>query len=700
PNSNPVEIEITSDSPLTSICITDLTDVYIIGETDVNGNFSCSIYGENPDALSYTLSAHNKLTFSEQINTVPVIEPPTGSGPENNPIASDVENDQGGWIRIDYILSQNDPYHSEAVTPYIDYYTIERKEGSGEWQPVANYQPQDPIDSNNGTLLIAVPASEDPCAYRMAAVYDPENSTIQSEWADAGAATSKDEIPVFVDLTLFLEGAYQDDGYMRHDLIDNDFLPLISPYNGESVDYFPETGIIPIVDWIEIQLRETEDGISLYSCNAFLLSDGSVVDINGNNSLPFFNTSDREFYLVIRHRNHIDIMTANPYILSDNPVIPSIIDLSQVDSIYGIGFTELADGTIAMLTGDGSNNNQIQNDDKNEFWINQVNYAGYLSADFNLNGQVQNDDKNEYWINNVGRGLTFPEPDPGREFNPSQRYKNNLVASGLNFSFANSQVTEDGYYFEFDIMVNSISTPALLGDTHIYLNYDPQAFGYQAVAYDGIKISKGSLLQGELIPGVALYSEPHSSDNDISRIGIHLAYNFAQLPEAANLIPTSPSCLVHVQIEIADNNASSRISFENSDRVPMNFQQYYSDNSARFNTVVTNAVLNESLDLNSFTESRNTADSYGLMDNYPNPFNAVTNICFILPEDQYCELSVYNIKGQKVKDIFRGEIVKDELNNFIWDGTDENQKNVSSGIYLYRLNAGDHSQIRKMIVNK
>ncbi|MCD6177625.1 MAG: T9SS type A sorting domain-containing protein [Candidatus Cloacimonetes bacterium] len=72
------------------------------------------------------------------------------------------------------------------------------------------------------------------------------------------------------------------------------------------------------------------------------------------------------------------------------------------------------------------------------------------------------------------------------------------------------------------------------------------------------------------------------------------------------------------------------------------------------------------------------------MSNYPNPFNPSTTISFSILEESNVELSIYNIKGQKIKKL---EIrnVKLGINEIVWDGKDDNSKPVTSGIYLYLL---------------
>jgi len=62
-------------------------------------------------------------------------------------------------------------------------------------------------------------------------------------------------------------------------------------------------------------------------------------------------------------------------------------------------------------------------------------------------------------------------------------------------------------------------------------------------------------------------------------------------------------------------------------------------------------------------------------------------------------LEVYNIRGQKVRTLVN-EFKEIGYHSVIWDGRDDNSKPVGSGIYFYRLNAGDFDKTRKMILLK
>jgi hypothetical protein len=93
----------------------------------------------------------------------------------------------------------------------------------------------------------------------------------------------------------------------------------------------------------------------------------------------------------------------------------------------------------------------------------------------------------------------------------------------------------------------------------------------------------------------------------------------------------------------------------------------------------------------------NTAN-YSLS-NYPNPFNPETTISFYLQNNRNVKLSIYNTKGQKVKTLVN-EILPAGDHSIIWHGRDSNGKRVSSGIYFYKLKAGNFQKVRKMILIK
>ena len=88
-----------------------------------------------------------------------------------------------------------------------------------------------------------------------------------------------------------------------------------------------------------------------------------------------------------------------------------------------------------------------------------------------------------------------------------------------------------------------------------------------------------------------------------------------------------------------------------------------------------------------------------LYSNYPNPFNPETNIRYYLNSDSNVSLEVFNIKGQKVKTLDKGFRKTGEY-LLTWNGTDDNNRSVGSGIYFYRLKTESFSSTQKMILLK
>ncbi|MDP3113656.1 MAG: M20/M25/M40 family metallo-hydrolase [Candidatus Cloacimonadaceae bacterium] len=90
---------------------------------------------------------------------------------------------------------------------------------------------------------------------------------------------------------------------------------------------------------------------------------------------------------------------------------------------------------------------------------------------------------------------------------------------------------------------------------------------------------------------------------------------------------------------------------------------------------------------------------FSILPNYPNPFNTVTTIKYSLNEPGPISLDIYNLKGQLVKTLFRGNA--DKGNHTIsWNGTDNSGNACSSGVYFYKLRTSSRTMVRKMLMLK
>ncbi|MDH3892847.1 MAG: T9SS type A sorting domain-containing protein [candidate division Zixibacteria bacterium] len=91
--------------------------------------------------------------------------------------------------------------------------------------------------------------------------------------------------------------------------------------------------------------------------------------------------------------------------------------------------------------------------------------------------------------------------------------------------------------------------------------------------------------------------------------------------------------------------------------------------------------------------------TFSLSQNYPNPFNMETRIQFALPRASHVSMDVYNVLGNRVKRIVDERLsVGHKL--VTWDGCDESGRPVSSGVYFYRMVAGDFAETKKLVLLK
>ncbi|GEM_PF-4068788 len=209
--------------------------------------------------------------------------------------------------------------------------------------------------------------------------------------------TDEDEVTVVfsgdcagsLTVRLLLQGGTDSgDTLMRTDLLDEDLIPLNDPYTGTSnprFTHFGSGGLATttsavlamnagtdqaIVDWVFIELRSDMDPTNiLQTRSALVTSEGNVVDpTDGESPLEFSASHGQEFYVSVKHRNHLGVMTANPVaVLSEG----STVDFRTMDQsdIYTDPSNPLTnfemtpasvfDGKRALWGGDANSDGQL-----------------------------------------------------------------------------------------------------------------------------------------------------------------------------------------------------------------------------------------------------------------------------------------------------------------------------------------------------
>ena len=86
--------------------------------------------------------------------------------------------------------------------------------------------------------------------------------------------------------------------------------------------------------------------------------------------------------------------------------------------------------------------------------------------------------------------------------------------------------------------------------------------------------------------------------------------------------------------------------------------------------------------------------TFSLEQNYPNPFNPTTTVEFDLPHSEFVTLTIYNILGEEVTTLVSERLTAGKY-KYDWDAG-----SLASGIYLYRIEAGDYVEVKKMVLIK
>ncbi len=95
----------------------------------------------------------------------------------------------------------------------------------------------------------------------------------------------------------------------------------------------------------------------------------------------------------------------------------------------------------------------------------------------------------------------------------------------------------------------------------------------------------------------------------------------------------------------------------------------------------------------------NIPENFILHDNYPNPFNNGTTIKFSIKNTAFTTLKIYNLMGQHIKTLI-SKALEPENYTYYWGGKNDKGQKVGSGVYLYRLQVGNFSQTKKMLLIK
>ena len=212
---------------------------------------------------------------------------------------------------------------------------------------------------------------------------------------------------VRANIIAFLQGPSLDPtnkGLMNDILRANNLIPISSPFGDSGIvdpSIFEVTGSDAIVDWVYVELRNSLDTSDILAAKSALIQrDGDIVDLDGSSPLAIEIPLD-DYYVVVKHRNHLGVMTANPISLTG---FPTTIDFSDINNQITFGTnaqTQVGFGKMAFWAGDANGDKVIQfsgglsdaNAIKDHILADPANIlnfitfssSGYLSYDIDLN---------------------------------------------------------------------------------------------------------------------------------------------------------------------------------------------------------------------------------------------------------------------------------------------------------------------------
>lgn len=172
--------------------------------------------------------------------------------------------------------------------------------------------------------------------------------------------------PIKVKVISILGGAVRPDGEMGTELNDNGLLPMVEPYSGLGygvdnigINILP-ANVTDAVDWVTIELRDKNDStVVIASKSAVIKKNGCVVDAVTGQSLCFEGLMNDSYFVALRHRNHLDIMTNYPVFLDDQVFTVDFTD-PNTPTVGVNPQKNLLNGKLGLWGGDANGDNELK----------------------------------------------------------------------------------------------------------------------------------------------------------------------------------------------------------------------------------------------------------------------------------------------------------------------------------------------------
>lgn len=244
--------------------------------------------------------------------------------------------------------------------------------------------------AGTSTLIIKNVTAEDAAVNYLCEVYNTKDHS--SLWINSNSASiiiSQSSIGTeSSSLKVFLEAPFVD-GKMTTVINSSNLFPSNHPYQNEPWKLNISDEISEIksnyVDWLLIELRKESNQV-IYSKPGILTEDGIILNSDGS-KLSFSNINEGEYYIAVKHRNHLGIMSTIKIIVKNREPILYDFTTSKSSAYGNNAMTDLGNGIYGMYAGDSDANGIINNLDFGNV-ANNIPLKGYNNNDLDMNGSV------------------------------------------------------------------------------------------------------------------------------------------------------------------------------------------------------------------------------------------------------------------------------------------------------------------------
>jgi len=296
-------------------------------------------------------------------------------------------------------------------------FNVELSDASG------NFASPTIIGSTNTTLNIGIINCTVPAGTTAGTGYKLRVNTASSFYAPIEVPFEVSSPLVRVSPKVLLEGPFDGTSQMLDDLRSDGYIPLDEPFTdlgytftgggGESISasILTTTGNNAIVDWMILELRDKNNSATILSSRSVLVqADGDVVDMDGTSSVAV-SLGDDDYFVALRHRNHLGVMALSALSLSNTT---TIVDFSLPGtSTYGTNAQVNISGVMCMWMGNSFFDAEVKytglNNDRDPILVAiggivpTASITGYLSTDCNMDGTVKytglNNDRDPILVN-------------------------------------------------------------------------------------------------------------------------------------------------------------------------------------------------------------------------------------------------------------------------------------------------------------